>query len=37
MERIGGKGDKPKTFNWFSSNISFFIQGRTASRTEYYN
>ena len=28
--KISGKVDKPKTYNRFSSNISFFIQGRTS-------
>ena len=29
--KISGKVDKSNTYNRFSSNISFFIQGRTSS------
>ena len=29
--KISGKVDKSNTYNVFSSNISFFIQGRTSS------
>ena len=29
--KIGGKMDKPNVYNRFSSNISYFIQGRTSS------
>ena len=31
MIKISGKVDKPNTYNWFSSDISFIIQGRTSS------
>ena len=31
MIEISRKVDKPNTYNGFSSNISFFIQGRTSS------
>ena len=31
MKKISGKVDKSNTYNGFSSNISFFIQGRTSS------
>ena len=31
MMKINGKVDKSNTYNGFSSNISFFIQGRTSS------
>ena len=40
MIRITVKVDKPITYNGFSSNISFFIQGRTSSDynfLEYFN
>ena len=29
-DKISGKGDKSNTYNGFSSNILFFIQGRTS-------
>ena len=31
MIKIGGKVNKPNTYNVFSIHISFFIQGRTSS------
>ena len=31
MIKISGKVDKSKNYNRFSSDISFFIQGRTFS------
>ena len=31
MGEISGKEDKSNTYNGFSSNIFFFIQGRTSS------
>ena len=31
MIKISGKVDKPDTYNWLSSGISFFIQRRTSS------
>ena len=31
MIKISEKVDKPNTYNWSSSNISFFIQRRTFS------
>ena len=31
MIKISGEVDKPNTYNGFSSDISFFIQGRTSS------
>ena len=31
MIKINGKVDKSNSYNGFSSNISFFIQGRTSS------
>ena len=31
MIRISGKVDKSNPYNWFSSYISFFIQGKTSS------
>ena len=31
MNEISGKVDKSNTYNRFSSNISFFIQGRTST------
>ena len=30
MIKISVKVDKSNTYNWFSSNISFFIQGETS-------
>ena len=33
MIKISGKVDKPNTYNGFSSDISFFILGRTSSVT----
>ena len=32
--KINGKGDKSNTYNGFSSNISFYIQGRTSPENE---
>ena len=34
MIKIGGKLDQPNTYNGFSSDISFFIQGSTSSLNE---
>ena len=34
MIKISGKVDKPNTYNGFSGDISFFIQGRTSSDSE---
>ena len=31
MIKVSGKVEKPNTYNGFSSDISFFIQGRTFS------
>ena len=31
MMKISGKVDKSNTYNWFSDDISLFIQGRTSS------
>ena len=40
MIKISGKADKSNTYNGFSGNISFFIQGRTSSdkiNFEFFN
>ena len=36
MIKINGKVDQPNTYNGFSSNISFFIQGRTSFKNNFF-
>ena len=37
MIKISGKVDKSNTYDEFSSNVSFFIQGRTSSDKNFFN